>query len=203
MKINFNRLGISIVIAMIICVLSSIIAFEANCQELRNNVLRLHIIANSNSEADQNLKLQIRDALINKQIVDFKECTTLDEAILSAENSIDKINETALQVIKNNNYNYNVEVSVDKSYFDTRIYDDFTLPAGIYDAVIVKIGEAKGKNWWCVMFPSLCLPAADCDQLSDYVEKDSAKIALNPKNYQIRFKTVEIYQYIKKNLAKT
>ena len=202
MNINLKRLGISFLIALIICVSATVTDFEAKCMDLRENVLRLHILANSDSESDQNLKLAVRDALLKDSAVNFESCNDLNDAKQQAENSIKKISEIAKEVIQQNGYNYEVNVLVDKAYFDTRVYDNFTLPAGIYDAVIVKIGKAEGKNWWCVMFPSLCLPAADCEQLSNYVDKGSADIALKPQKFQIRFKTVEIYQQIKKNLSK-
>ena len=202
MKININRLGISVLIALIICVSTSIVGFEAKCDDLRNNVLRLHILANSDSEQDQNLKLLVRDAILHSDTVNFETCTNLEQAKSQAKKSITKIRDIAEDTINLNGYDYDVTVSIDESYFDTRVYDDFTMPAGVYDAVIVKIGKAEGKNWWCVMFPALCLPTSDCENLSNYVENDSAEIALQPQKFQIRFKTVEIYQQIKKNLSK-
>ena len=202
MKININRLGISVLIALIICVSTSIVGFEAKCDDLRNNVLRLHILANSDSEQDQNLKLLVRDAILHSDTVNFETCTNLEQAKSQAKKSITKIRDIAEDTINLNGYDYDVTVSIDESYFDTRVYDDFTMPAGVYDAVIVKIGRAEGKNWWCVMFPALCLPTSDCENLSNYVKNDSAEIALQPQKFQIRFKTVEIYQQIKKNLSK-
>ncbi len=202
MKININRLGISVLIALIICVSTSIVGFEAKCDDLRNNVLRLHILANSDSEQDQNLKLLVRDAILHSDTVNFETCTNLEQAKSQAKKSITKIRDIAEDTINLNGYDYDVTVSIDESYFDTRVYDDFTMPAGVYDAVIVKIGKAEGKNWWCVMFPALCLPTSDCENLSNYVKNDSAEIALQPQKFQIRFKTVEIYQQIKKNLSK-
>ena len=202
MKININRLGISVLIALIICVSTSIVGFEAKCDDLRNNVLRLHILANSDSEQDQNLKLLVRDAILHSDTVNFETCTNLEQAKSQAKKSITKIRDIAEDTLNLNGYDYDVTVSIDESYFDTRVYDDFTMPAGVYDAVIVKIGKAEGKNWWCVMFPALCLPTSDCENLSNYVKNDSAEIALQPQKFQIRFKTVEIYQQIKKNLSK-
>lgn len=201
MHINFKRLGISFLIALIICVSVSVTGFEAKCQDLRDNILRLHILANSDSENDQSLKLAVRDAILESNTVNFDKCTNLNEAKAAAENSITEIIKIAENTVKEFGYDYNIEVSVDKSYFNTRVYDEFTLPAGVYDALIVKIGKAEGKNWWCVMFPSLCVPAADCEELSDYVGEDAADIALQPQKFEIRFKTVEIFEQIKKILS--
>ena len=148
MKIHLNRLAASALIALIICLTASITGFEGKCQDLRDNVLRLHIIANSDSETDQALKLKVRDALIDSKVVDFDSCTNLLEAKEKAKAELKTITEIAQNEISKNGFNYNVEVLVDKSYFETRVYDNFTLPAGEYDSVIVKIGAAKGKNWW-------------------------------------------------------
>ncbi len=201
-KINIKNLTIAFLIALILTVSIEAVGFEAKCDDLRNNILRLHILANSDSEEDQKLKLAVRDAIINSDIAEFDKCTNLEQAISFAEKSTEAFTDIAMKVIKDNGYDYNVTATVDKSYFNTRVYDDFTLPAGVYDALIIKIGKAKGKNWWCVMFPALCLPAATDASLTDCVENSSAEIADNPQNYQIRFKSVEIYQYIKKILSK-
>ncbi len=199
-KINKKNLVIAFLIALVLTVSVDAVAFESKCDDLRNNVLRLHILANSDSAKDQELKLLVRDAVINADILSFDKCINLSEAITAAENNKEKILEIVKKVIRENGFNYDVTVQIDKSYFNTREYEKFTLPAGIYNALVVKIGEAKGKNWWCVMFPALCLPAATDASLTECVSSDTAHIATEPQNYQIRFKTVEIYQHIKKIL---
>ncbi len=202
MKINYIKLAVSFLMALIITVSASAVSFETKCDDLRNNILRLHILANSDSKADQELKLKVRDAVLDADFAEFNACTNLEQAKSAAQNSITEITQIANDVIRENGYNYNVEVRIDKSYFDTRVYDNFTLPAGIYDALIIEIGEAKGKNWWCVMFPALCIPAATDKTLTDSVSEESAQIAINAEQYEIRFKSVEIYQHIKKILSK-
>ena len=107
--------------------------------------------------------------------------------------------EIANRVIAEEGLNYKVTVKIGKTFFETREYDDFTLPAGEYDALIVEIGEARGKNWWCVIFPGVCVPAQKAN-LKDSVGKKSAQIAENPRPYKIRFKSVEIYEKIKRKL---
>ncbi len=198
MHINFKRLGISFLIALIICASVSVTGFEANCEDLRDNVLRLHILANSDKDFDQELKLAVRDAILESNTVNFDKCTNLSEAKAAAVSSIDEIKKIAENTVNAAGYDYKIDVCVDKSHFNTRVYDEFTLPAGVYDALIVKIGKAEGKNWWCVMFPSLCVPAADCDELNNYVSDGAANIATQPQKFQIRFKTIEIYEKIKK-----
>lgn len=201
-KINIKNLTIAFLIALILTVSVEAVGFEAKCDDLRSNILRLHILANSDSEDDQQLKLAVRDAIINSDIAEFDKCTNLEQAINIAKENIEAFTDIAKKVINDNGYNYNITATVDKSYFNTRVYDDFTLPAGVYDALVIKIGKAEGKNWWCVMFPALCLPSASDASLTNCVSDETAEIAVKPQKYQIRFKSVEIYQFIKKFLSK-
>ena len=196
-KSVLKRIRVSVLVALVFCIIISMVTFDAKCEDLRNNVLRLHIRANSDSEADQALKLKVRDAVLKNTGVQFNKCTNLEEAIIAAHHSVDEIKVTAEQVIRQNGYDYEVDVEIGEAYFDTREYESFTLPAGFYNSVIINIGKAKGKNWWCVMFPSLCVPSSSA-KLENSVEKGSAKIAQNASNYKIAFKTVEIYEKIKK-----
>ena len=196
-KSVLKRIRVSVLVALVFCIIISMVTFDAKCEDLRNNVLRLHIRANSDSEADQALKLKVRDAVLKNTGVQFNKCINLEEAIIAAHDSVDEIKATAEQVVRENGYNYEIEVEIGEAYFDTREYESFTLPAGFYNSVIIKIGKAKGKNWWCVMFPSLCVPSSSA-RLENSVEKGSAKIAQNASNYKMAFKTVEIYEKIKK-----
>ena len=192
-----KKIRVSVLIALVLCIMISAVSFEAKCDDLRNNVLRLHILANSDSDADQELKLKVRDAILENSAIQFEECCNLADALKVAENSTAELSLIAQKVIKENGYNYEVKVEVGKSYFDTREYENFTLPAGFYNSVIIKIGKAEGKNWWCVMFPALCVPSANAS-LNESVGEDSAKIATNASNYKIAFKSVEIYEKFKK-----
>ena len=107
----------------------------------------------------------------------------------------------AQKVLKESGKTAPVNISIGKAYFDTRKYENFTLPAGEYDAVKVLIGKAEGKNWWCVMFPSMCIPAAEKEhKLTEAVDKETAKIAEQAPKYQVRFKIVEWYEDFKNGL---
>ncbi len=201
-KDTVKILRISVLLALIFSVLISCVQFEASCTELKENVLRLHIIANSDSEADQNLKLKVRDAILEFGCDEFENTDNLYDAVNVAENSLEEFKSIAEKVIRDNGYNYEVSVGVDKVFFDTRVYDDFTLPAGEYEALCVKIGQARGKNWWCVMYPAVCIPAASAN-LNEAVSEPTAEIAHNPQKYIIRFKTVEIFEEIKNFFKKS
>ena len=112
------------------------------------------------------------------------------------------IRDEAKAVIESNGYTYPVSVSLEETYFTTRSYDDFTLPAGNYQALRVVIGEGKGHNWWCVMFPPLCISAASENeaQLSDILNSEQLEL-VEGNDYEIKFKCVEIYEELKKYLS--
>ena len=198
-KISKRAFEWALIFGFICSVFCSMASFDANCEELRDNVLRLHIIANSDSQADQELKLKIRDAVLAQSDVLFDKSTNLDSAINTAKQNLAVYEKIANRVIAEEGLNYRATAKIGKTFFETREYDDFTLPAGEYDALIVEIGEARGKNWWCVIFPGVCVPAQKAN-LKDSVGKKSAQIAENPRPYKIRFKSVEIYEKIKRKL---
>ena len=203
MKSNTRKnIELGILIGLICAIALSFARFEVRCDELRQNVLRLHIIANSDESEDQNLKLRVRDEILKNSTDVFKNCNTTEEAIITAGDNIEKISEIANKVIKENGFDYEASASVGDTYFDTRVYDDFTLPAGTYKSLIVNLGEGKGKNWWCVVFPCVCVPSATDASLSDSVSLEAAQTAENASKYEIRFKSVEIYEQIKKLFSK-
>ena len=123
---------------------------------LSDAVFRLHVIANSDSVEDQDLKLKVRDSLLNYMNEICSDCSTKEEAISLAQKHQNEFQEIAEKTILDNGYNYSAKINIGNFYFPTKNYGDISLPAGFYDSLRVEIGESKGKNWWCVMFPSLC-----------------------------------------------
>ena len=203
-KINITKKALewAIIFGFLCSVFCSFADFDASCEELRNGVLRLHIVANSNSKEDQSLKLQIRDRILEISDSVFETDSNLDEAIKTAKQNLAIYENKANEVIKEAGFNYTATARIGKAFFDTRVYDDFTLPSGYYDSLIIELGEAKGKNWWCVIFPGICVPTEKHAALSDSVGKKGTQIAENSNNYIIRFKTVEIYEKIKKSFKR-
>ncbi len=195
---KFRMFNISLAIALIFSVLLSMTSFDASCEELRSNVLRLHILANSDSAEDQRLKLSVRDALLNESEGLFTGADTLSEAVVLADGNKDVIKRIAENTLRENGCDYPVSVSVGEAFFDTRVYDDFSLPAGVYDALKIEIGRAEGKNWWCVIFPSICVGAAG--DLSDTASDSAVNIAKNSDKFVIKFKVVEVYEKIKNKI---
>ncbi len=190
-----------VLIGLICAVILSFSGFDSACDNLRQNVLRLHILANSDTSEDQEIKLKIRDEILNNTDI-FEECTDLNSALLAAEENTEEIEKTAKRVLEQNGFNYGVSVEIGDSYFKTREYDDFTLPAGNYKSLIVKLGKAEGKNWWCVLFPAVCVPTATKHSLSESASQRGTEIAENSEEYVMRFKAVEWYEEIKRKLNK-
>ncbi len=184
----------SIVTGLLVATLFTLVPFEGECREISNNVFRVHILANSDSDADQNLKLKVRDALIEVSEDILKDTKSKDEALGKVYENLDLLETVASDVVLSAGYDYPVQVSVTNMYFDTRYYGSVTMPGGFYDALRVEIGKAQGKNWWCVMYPSLCL-YTDCDTsaLKDNLSDKQYGIVTEGENYVFRFKVVEIF----------
>lgn len=126
---------------------------------LNDNLIRLHVVANSDSEQDQTVKLRVRDAVLESIQEDLKQVANIDQARDYLQENLPKIQSVTEQTLHSLGVDTSAVVSLTKEAFDTRKYDTFSLPAGIYEALRITIGEGEGKNWWCVTFPTLCLPA--------------------------------------------
>lgn len=196
------KIQLSIALSFVLCFVANICAFSNQCDGIRDKMLRMHVIANSDSKEDQELKLKVRDAVLLKGKEIFDGSVTADEAIEKIAPHIDSLEQTAKEVIINEGFDYDVDVTVQKEYFKTRTYDNsVTLPAGYYTAVKVVIGEGKGQNWWCIMFPPMCLPAAEaeCD-INDLLNYNENDIVSNGRKYKFKFKIVEIYEEFYKKI---
>lgn len=167
-------------------------------EDISTKVFRLHILANSDAQYDQDLKLLIRDAVLDETESLFKGCSSVNDAVKACKNNISYFQDIAQEVINAQGYNYSALAYVTKEYFDTREYDGFTLPAGIYDSLKIIIGEGKGHNWWCVMFPAVCISGCT-DEFSGYLSDDELNM-IKSDDYIIRFKAVELYEKIKSKI---
>lgn len=155
-------LTLSMLIAAAISVLiGSFSAFAEECDKLPDKLFRMHILANSDSDEDQQLKYDLRDFLSEDMQYIFEGCTTAEEAKNAAKSNLREITLKAQQFVFDRGYDYRITASVERVYFTTRQYGSVTVPAGEYDALRILIGEGEGKNWWCVMFPPLCLGAVE------------------------------------------
>lgn len=179
---------------------------DAVTNNISKNVFRLHVIANSNSEEDQNLKYKVRDELIKYMKSISSNISTKDEALTLVNNNLDTFQAIASNVIIENGFDYPVKIEVGNFDFPTKTYGDISLPAGFYDALKVEIGEAQGRNWWCVMFPSLCfvdvsngiVPEESKENLQSNLDyEDYNLISSDEAEYKIKFKLVEILENAK------
>lgn len=195
-QIDLLRAGIA---GIILLVIFSFLSFFASCGEISDNVLRLHVLANSDSDEDQAVKLEVRDAVLRESAKWYADAATFDEANSAICTHLESITNAAKQALEEQGVRADVTASVEDVYFTTRDYEDFTLPAGKYRTLQVTIGEGKGKNWWCMVYPSLCLPAsekANEDILATLPEHEGEIIG-NPNEYQVKFKVVEWYEQLK------
>ncbi len=158
--------------------------------QLRESVLRLHIIADSDSEEDQRLKLCVRDAILEQSGELFGEADDLDSAEEAALEAMPEIVDIAENTLKAQGCDSTVRAYLADMEFDERVYGDITMPAGKYRALRIEIGEAKGHNWWCVMYPPLCIPAAEDVKSRDekkYFDEKELDIVYHPKKYRVKF----------------
>ncbi len=185
-----------VLIACIFCIAcSALFSFGEECSFIRENTLRLHILANSDSPADQALKLKIRDAVLSCSGELFSGCDTRQKMISAAQKQLPKIQQVAEQTALHNGYELPVTASVTDMFFETRRYDHVILPAGTYTAVRIELGAAAGKNWWCVLYPPLCVSAAQTGfteeeaQISDSLLQQDAL-----PHYRARLAVVEWWE---------
>ncbi len=170
--------------------------FFDSCEELYDDVLRVHILANSDSAADQSLKLAVRDRVLSECSRRYDGCTTKDDALSVTRESLRDFEAAAADEIRRQGFCYPVHAELKKMHFDTRYYDDFTMPAGEYDALRLTIGEGQGHNWWCVMYPSLCVGAASGEEMQERLDNGEYRVVTADK-LDPRFKLVEVFETVR------
>ena len=165
-------------------------------EDIVNEIIRFHVIANSNSEEDQNLKLKVRDKVIEFVSYNLKDCTSIDESRKFIIDNKSKIEEIAKEVVKENGYSYDVTSALSRENFPDKVYGDVIFPQGEYEAYRILIGEAKGENWWCVMFPPLCFvdgtkEVVDSNKIINSLESNKDEDS-NKNKVKFKFKIFEI-----------
>ena len=186
-------------VVLIACIISiacsCVCSFGEECSFIRENTLRLHILANSDSPADQALKLKIRDAVLSHSGELFSGCDTRQKMVSAAQEQLSDIQRIAEQTAMHNGYDLPVTVSVTDMFFETRRYDNVLLPAGTYTAVRIELGEAAGKNWWCVLYPPLCVSAAQTGFTEEEAQiSDSLLQQEELPRYRVRLAVVEWWE---------
>ena len=184
------------------CLVCTALWAEATQVRLASQVIRLHVLANSDSEEDQALKLEVRDRVLETTSALLTGETEPQAAAVLLDHHLDDIAQTAAQEISAQGHDDRVEVRLEQTWFPTRQYQGISLPAGNYLALRVLIGEAEGHNWWCVVFPNLCLPAVSERALeaSTLTPGQISLLQEEETSYVFRFKTLEFWQSLKHRL---
>ena len=184
MKKKLNFILILTLLIFLYIVLLSFNYSQAISYNLSDSVFRLHIIANSDSSADQELKLKVRDKIIEYMNTLTSNSSDKKDVISIVNNHLDSFKEIALNTIKENGYNYDVNIEIGNFHFPTKSYGDISFPAGNYDALKIEIGDAIGQNWWCVLFPPLCFVNSSTGVVPDD-SKNTLKENINSESYEI------------------
>ena len=204
-----SKVKMVIILSFLLFLYTTICAFsyaQTVSTDIANSVFRLHVIANSDSKEDQELKYKVRDSLINYMNSICANCENKQDAINLVTEHKDDFKQIALDTIKDNGYPYDVNISIGNFSFPTKDYGDISLPAGFYDALRVEIGEAKGQNWWCVMFPPLCfvdvssgvVPEESKEELEDNLSEEEYALVSNDSDTKIQFK-FKILEFFNQN----
>lgn len=209
---NIKRLLLLLLLLFIYTFICAFSYVSAVSTDIQDSVFRLHVIANSDSEEDQNLKYIVRDKVLEYINSISNNESSKEDVINLAKSNINEIQKIAEDTINKNGYNYSVKLNIGNFAFPTKTYGDISFPAGFYDALKIEIGEAKGQNWWCVMFPPLCF----VDVTSGVVPEESKEVIkenLSEEEYELlsensddinfKFKIVEMFQNIGIKLAQS
>lgn len=194
-KEHFMKSIVFFSLVLLSCALLAL-AFPTDAEaQIYENTLRLHILANSDSQTDQSLKLEIRDRILKKYSQTLTKSTDINSALELTEGLVDDIEEDVKIWLTELGYDYSASASLGREWYDTRVYEDFTLPKGEYASLKIVIGAGEGNNWWCVMYPPLCMDIATesapaDDALLDYSNEEISLI--KGGKYTVKFKILEI-----------
>ena len=212
--INFGfikRFFVVLILFSFFVFISALSYVNAVSEDISNSVFRLHVIANSDSDEDQELKYQVRDEVLEYMNEISSDCSSKEEVVNLVYEYQDEFKQIAEQVIKDNGYDYTVNIRIGNFDFPTKDYGDISLPAGNYDVLRIEIGEATGQNWWCVMFPPLCfvdvtsgiVPDESKEVIKENLNEEEYDLVSNKESSDIKFKfsLIEFFKGI--SFAKT
>lgn len=200
MKSNKFFICVVLMVALVIAGFNCVRAIYGEELEIYNKTLRLHIPANSDGEEDQELKLKVRDAVIELLKKPLSQCETKEDAVRVANDMKSEIERVSDRVISDNGRDYKAVVAITEEYYPRREYEGITLPAGTYTSVKIELGKADGKNWWCVLFPQVCTGTARADEVLADVGFTAKQIRFltdgEECEYVVKFKILEILESI-------
>lgn len=190
-QLGLNLVEKSVFMGFLISILCSFVNFQSRCDKIKRDVFRLHIIANSDSDEDQKLKIKIRDSILNK--LREQKFSSLKDTKKFVFDNLNTLKNITKNEINSNGLNYDLKIEVCKSNFNNREYENLILPAGDYDSLKVNIGDGEGKNWWCVLFPPICVGASKGKvEVNGLLTEDEIDMVENKDKYEIEFKVVEL-----------
>ncbi|MBQ8369917.1 MAG: stage II sporulation protein R [Clostridia bacterium] len=164
--------------------------------EIYDDVLRLHVIAESDSDADQAMKLKVRDAVLDCLAAEMDDCVTVEDALATAQDMLDEVETAAERCLDENGSDCTVSVSLGREQYPRRDYGASVMPAGTYHSLRVTIGEGEGKNWWCVLFPTVCVRFAEADEdayiAAGFTPEEYRIITGSAGKLRVRFRVLEI-----------
>jgi stage II sporulation protein R len=174
-------------------------------EELSRKMIRLHVIAHSDSTEDQALKLQVRDAVLDYATAVLQRSADMAAAQQELQRELPRIESIARAAVTAEGYDYGVTASLGQAEFPLKEYEGFSLPAGEYTALRLVIGEGAGQNWWCVVFPPLCTAAAcefDETALAAGLSEEDIALITESEGYVLKFRTMELWQQLRQKIGK-
>ena len=200
---KLQKFFVLLFLLLLFTLISAFSYVNAVSTDISNSVFRLHVIANSNTDEDQLLKYKVRDNLLKYMNDICKDTKSKKEAIALVNNHKEEFLQIAYKTIQDEGYYYDINIDIGNYKFPTKHYGDISLPSGFYDALKVEIGNANGRNWWCVMFPSLCfvdissgiVPEESKQELKNSLNEEEYSIISNNDNLDIKlkFKILELF----------
>lgn len=198
MKKHLKIWEISLLFALCVTLCTGLFA-KAEQQKLSDELIRLHVIANSDSQSDQSAKLAVRDSVLEVLTPALEDAANINEAEKLINSELAKLCGVAERSLLQNGKFYNVRAELCRENYPTREYDGFALPAGSYLSLKIILGEGHGHNWWCVVFPPLCMTSAENeDAFSSLTEESSKLISSDSGEYRLKFRIIEIYEQFRK-----
>ncbi len=195
-----KKIIVSFSIALVVCLVVCICRDISGLERMTDKLIRLHVVADSDSDYSQQIKLKVRDEALDYVSELTKECSSKAAAQDMIITNLDSIKDVSEKALRDNGCNLCVDVSYEKALVDRREYDGFTLPQGIYSALCIRIGEAKGKNWWCVLYPSLCVSsAADIEESGDFSEEELI-IVKQPEKVKYKLAIFELFERLRSKI---
>ena len=184
MKKKFIFISLLIFLFTLLIFFSSLSYAQIVSCDLSNSIFRLHIIANSDSKEDQELKLKVRDKIVEYMNTIIPKDSDKNSFVSVAQNHLDDFKKIAIETIKENGYDYPVNINIGNYYFPTKSYGDISFPAGNYDGLKIEIGNSAGQNWWCVLFPPLCF-VTPTNGVVPEESKNNLKENINSEEYEL------------------